>query len=69
MTEPSTVPVPDRSIPALLPRDWPAVVQRLCDDLEASGEARRVALALVDSWVLAAADAAAPDPGGDLATP
>lgn len=49
----------DEPIPALLPRDWPAQVERLVDDLGASNvfrdEVRTAALALVDGWVLAAA--------------
>lgn len=45
----------DAPIPALLPRDWPAQVQRLCDDLLAVPAAREAANRLVDGWVLAAA--------------
>lgn len=47
----------DAPIPALLPRDWPRYVQRLCDDLQASPAARRAANELIDAWVLAAVDA------------
>lgn len=46
----------DEPIPALLPRDWPAHVDRLLDDLGASELTRQAAYALVDSWVLAAVD-------------
>lgn len=52
MTEPLDPP-----IPALLPRDWPAQLNELCDNLEASPAARQAAFAFVDGWVLAAADA------------
>jgi hypothetical protein len=48
-------------VPALLPRDWPRQLDELCDDLSAPLTARQAAFALVDRWVLAAADASTPD--------
>jgi hypothetical protein len=57
LTDGGTIVPADEPIPALLPRDWPAQLLELCDNLEASPAARQAAFAFVDGWVLAAVDA------------
>lgn len=57
MTESTSDTASDAPIPALLPRDWPAQLTELCDNVDASPAARQAAFHLVDGWVLAAADA------------
>lgn len=58
-TNVDVTPDADEPIPALLPRDWPAQLTEFMNNLAAPvpPAVQQAALALVDGWVQAAADA------------